>query len=348
LQPAKVNLEPYNDSVPMEFTRALLAQAKAYNRDVEVILRAAKFPFDPLQKLSPTVFVSREQYSRLCIELFRELGDESGGVMPDVQTPVGTTRLITLSMLNSPNLMAAMRRAIEFNACCRVRHGAEITNQLTVDGERKEATLAYCSGDDANEIQHSVLCSLAMWMRVCGWLIGQHIDITSASCCGSQPKFMAGIRHFFPCPVRYGQEANTITFSARHLDAEVIRDERQLNEFLKLAPYHIVIEPLASISSITHRIREILGSDFREELPSFDELTRLLNMSARTLRRRLEKEGTSYQRIKDNARRDLAISLLSRERMTVSNVAEQVGFSDPSAFHRSFKKWTGQSPGSYR
>jgi AraC-like DNA-binding protein len=159
---------------------------------------------------------------------------------------------------------------------------------------------------------------------------------------------MAGIRHFFPCPVRYGQEANTITFSARHLDAEVIRDERQLNEFLKLAPYHIVIEPLASISSITHRIREILGSDFREELPSFDELTRLLNMSARTLRRRLEKEGTSYQRIKDNARRDLAISLLSRERMTVSNVAEQVGFSDPSAFHRSFKKWTGQSPGSYR
>ena len=72
------------------------------------------------------------------------------------------------------------------------------------------------------------------------------------------------------------------------------------------------------------------------------------NMSARTLRRRLEKEGTSYQRIKDNARRDVAISLLSRDRLTVSEVAEQVGFSDPSAFHRSFKKWTGQSPGSYR
>jgi len=43
----------------------------------------------------------------------------------------------------------------------------------------------------------------------------------------------------------------------------------------------------------------------------------------------------------------MAISLLSRERMTVSDVAEQVGFSDPSAFHRSFKKWTGQSPGAY-
>ena len=57
------------------------------------------------------MFVSREQYSRLCIELFRELGDESGGVMPDVRTPVGTTRLIALSMINSSNLSAAMRRA---------------------------------------------------------------------------------------------------------------------------------------------------------------------------------------------------------------------------------------------
>ena len=83
-------------------------------------------------------------------------------------------------------------------------------------------------------------------------------------------------------------------------------------------------------------------------MPSFEELTGLLNMSARTLRRRLEKEGTSYQRIKDNARRDVAITLLSREGLTVSAVAEQVGFSDPSAFHRSFKQWTGQSPGSYR
>ena len=89
--------------MPIEFTRALLAQARAHNRDVQAILRAARFPFDPLRQDAQTAFVSREQYSRLCVELFRELGDESGGVMPDVQTPVGTTRLIALSMINSSN-----------------------------------------------------------------------------------------------------------------------------------------------------------------------------------------------------------------------------------------------------
>ena len=127
-----VNADLYNDAVPLEFTRALLVQAKAHNRDVDEILRAAKFPLDPLKQSMQTVFVSREQYSRLAIELFRELGDESGGVMPDVQTPIGTTRLITLSMLSSSNLKTAMRRAIEFNACCRVRHGLEIVNELRI------------------------------------------------------------------------------------------------------------------------------------------------------------------------------------------------------------------------
>jgi AraC-like DNA-binding protein len=343
-----LNSALYNESVPMQFTKALLAQARAHKRDVSAILRAARFPFDPLCQDVQTVFVSREQYSRLCLELFRELGDESGGVMPDVQTPVGTTRLIGLSMINSSTLAAAMRRGIEFNEICRVRQGARVVNGLMVDPQLKEATLTYRSGDDAPGVQHSVLCNLAMWMRFSGWLIGQHIDITSATCAGPRPEFMAGIRHFFPCPVEYQQEVNSVTFSARHLDAELIRNEEDLNAFLKLAPYYMVIEPLASTLSVTHRIREILGDDFRQEMPTFEELTSLLNMSARTLRRRLEKEGTSYQRIKDNARRDAAISMLSRDRLTVSKVAEQVGFSDPSAFHRSFKKWTGQSPGSYR
>lgn len=338
----------YNESVPLEFTRALLIQARAYDKDVAAILQAANFPFDPLGPDGQAQFVSREQYSRLCVALFRAIGDESGGIMSDVQTPPGTTRLIGISMTNSANLGAAMKRAIEFNAVCRVRGRTAISNRLEVNTVTREATLCYRSSSGSPEAQHSVLCGMAMWLRFCGWLIGQCIDVTEAGCAGPRPEFVSGLRHFFPCPVRFDQALNTVTFSARHLDAPVVRNEAQLESFLRLAPYHLVIEPVASTRSITYRIREILGDDLREEMPSFEDLTGLLNMSARTLRRRLEREGTSYQRIKDNVRRDAAITLLSREGCTVSDVAEQTGFSDPSAFHRSFKKWTGQSPGSYR
>ena len=348
LPDAPITTEAYNESVPLEFSRALLALARAHDKDVAAILQAARFPFDPLQQDVQAMFVSREHYSRLCVELFRVIGDESGGVMPGVPTPPGTMRLIALSMINSANLTAALKRAIEFNAVCRVRQGAGIVNQLLVDERAKEASLTYFSSEDEPGTQHSVLCSLGIWLRFCGWLIGQHIDITGAACAGPMPAFTAAVRHFFPCPVQYDQPVNAVTFSVRHLEVPIVRDEAQLEAFLNLAPYHLVIQPQASTLSITYRIREILGDDFRREMPSFEELTQLLHMSARTLRRRLEREGTSYQRIKDNARRDVAISLLSRDGLTVSEVAEQTGFSDPSAFHRSFKKWTGQSPGSYR
>jgi AraC-like DNA-binding protein len=344
-----VDLE-MNEPVPLAFAKALLVQARAFGRDVGAMLEAADFPFDPLHAVDEPSFVSMEQYSRLCVELFRELADESGGVLYGSPTPFGTTRLLLYSVIHCRSLRAVLERAMEFNAACRERRGEIRINRLDVDKESRLASLHYYSVADPAKPppQDGALCGLSMWLRLCGWLIGQHIDLVSARCAGPAPDKLDALRHFFPCPVSFDAESNAVTFSARHLEAPVVRTEVDLEKFLPVAPYHVVIKPVASDSSISCRIRNLLGDDFRQQMPSFEELTAMLNMSPRTLRRRLEKEGTSYQRIKDNARRDVAISSLSRERMTVSDVAEQVGFSDPSAFHRSFKKWTGLSPGEYR
>ena len=67
-----------------------------------------------------------------------------------------------------------------------------------------------------------------------------------------------------------------------------------------------------------------------------------------TVRRRLQEEGASYQSIKDQLRRDLAISYLSHSTRSVMDIALELGFSERSAFHRAFRKWTGASPGEFR
>jgi AraC-like DNA-binding protein len=339
-------VEGRHDEVPAVFTRALLERARARNVDVEAIVRAAGFSRELLQREERAVSLPRQQYSRLWLALLRELGDECGGLMPDGSTPPGTSRLIALSMLNSSDLGTAMRRAMEFNACCRLEPGSRVINRLEVDAASREATLVYLCRDVPPADQFRILCHLAMWLRFCGWLVGQQIDVIRANCAG--PGDAPAVRDFFRCPVHDSQPVTAVTFSARHLEARPIRSEAELADFLAQAPGLVVAEPRVTAHSITHRIREILGEDFRREMPSFEALTGLLNMSARTLRRRLEKEGTSYQRIKDNARRDLAIGLLRREGLTVSDVAERVGFSDPSSFHRSFRRWTGLAPGAYR
>lgn len=335
------------DQVAAGFVEALLAQGERAGCSAEALLRRAHFPYDPLRRESAITPVYPRQYSRLASALFRALDDEAGGSMPDAPTPAGSARLLAFSILGSRNLAAAMRRAIEFNRCCRLPRHAVAHNALQIDTESRLASLSYhLPGSD--RAQQRLLCGLAIWVRFCGWLIGQHIDVVSARCAASAPSNPVELRHFFPCPVSFGAPTNAVTFSARHLEAELIRSEADFARYLEMAPYYLMVAPKPSSLSITHRIRELLGNDFRCELPSFEELTGLLGMSARTLRRRLEREGTSYQRIKDNARRDAAIDLLRQREMTVGEVAEWVGFSDPSAFHRSFKKWTGLSPGAFR
>jgi len=71
-------------------------------------------------------------------------------------------------------------------------------------------------------------------------------------------------------------------------------------------------------------------------------------MTPQTLRRRMHEEGQGFQSLKDHLRRDAAIEYLARPDMTLLDIADQLGFSEASTFHRAFKKWTGVAPGEYR
>lgn len=336
------------DAVPTSYTRGLFQGLTRRGLVRDGLLWRAGFAWDPLCGQAQVRRVTPQQYSRLLALLFRELRDETLGSMPDAPTPPGTLRLVAISMLGASQLGVAMQRATAFNACCRARRHRPRDNQLLIDGEGRMATLTYLGRGISPRHEHRILAGLGLWLRFCSWLIGQEIDVLEASCAGPEPGRTAALCHFMPCPIAFNASTNSVTFSARHLEAPIIRSEADLAEFLPLAPWYMLVAPEAGYQSTAARIRRLLGQDFTRPMPSFEELTRLLGMSARTLRRRLEKEGTSYQRIKDTARRDIAIGLLRDQRLSAVTVAERLGFSDPSAFHRSFRRWTGRSPGQFR
>jgi AraC-like DNA-binding protein len=82
--------------------------------------------------------------------------------------------------------------------------------------------------------------------------------------------------------------------------------------------------------------------------PGFEEAAVQLHMSPRTLRRRLEEEGTSYQRIVHELRRQLAETYLRDSMLSIAEIADMLGYRDLSNFRRAFISWTGRSPAGYR
>lgn len=89
-------------------------------------------------------------------------------------------------------------------------------------------------------------------------------------------------------------------------------------------------------------------NDTRNDTPSLGNVARLMNTSERTLKRRLKDEGTSFRTILAESRGELAREMLRDDKLTLTDIAENLGFSDLSSFSQAFKRWYGKSPTAFR
>ncbi len=157
----------------------------------------------------------------------------------------------------------------------------------------------------------------------------------------------ASFEAFFGAPVRFDQAATWLRFDPADLARPLPRIDVKLGAFLKnLASTALTSRPTPD--TLLDRLREIVANELPRGVPSIDVVARRLAVSGRTLRRRLEAEGTSFREVIDVTRAEMARTYVSDHRMPLSEVAFLLGFSEPSAFHRAFKRWTRTTPGAWR
>lgn len=108
-----------------------------------------------------------------------------------------------------------------------------------------------------------------------------------------------------------------------------------------------MLEAIRGEHPLVRSIKEVCLNSVGD-LPRAEAMAAQLNLSPRTLHRRLSEAGTSYQDILDGIRKRVAIEFLERTGLSVDEIAERSGFSDVSNFRKAFKKWTGQTPAYYR
>jgi AraC-like DNA-binding protein len=171
----------------------------------------------------------------------------------------------------------------------------------------------------------------------------QEIHVTHA-----EPAYRAEYDRIFQVPVVFDCEKNAVRLSDQLWPAaRAALPPRSVSEVLS-AHAEALLEKLESSKSTRGRVESLLMPILHTGDASMDVVAGKLGVSRQTLFRRLKAEGVTFEKVLDELRHEMALHYLNAKKLSVNETAYLVGFSDPAAFSRAFKRWTGSSPGMRR
>lgn len=319
--------------------RRILQGADLRGVDIGRVLRLAGIPQALLD--APMARISQAQCAALMRVLTRVLRDEFWGLC-DHPVRMGTFAQACRNMVASRTLGEALQAGLRYYHLML----DDFVGRLRVQDGIAHVTLVERVGWDQ---RHAYAQSTFLFcgMGLVSWLVARRIPLLEVQLRNVETSLNADTRWLFESQVTYGQPHAGLCFDAKWLDLPVIQNNTSLEGFLREAPASLLVK-YRDQTSATERARRLLRRHIDSRMLTLEEVSGMLAMTPQTLRRRLQEEGHGFQAIKDNLRRDMSIEYLARPDLTLIEIAERVGFSETSTFHRAFKSWTGVAPGEYR
>jgi AraC-like DNA-binding protein len=154
-------------------------------------------------------------------------------------------------------------------------------------------------------------------------------------------------REVFQCPLEFNAARTGIHLRSKDLNLPVLTANRSLQPLL-LSKAEDDIRLLDEHASVADLVKALLRSSPLGQSPDVARISARLALSGRTLARRLAAEGTSFQALQDEYRRDTCCRLLAQPGYSIEEIAFLAGYSELSTYHRAFKRWTEQTPAEYR
>ena len=326
-------------NIPVYLLRCLAAAMAEFGVDPARLCLGLGFTLDDLS--NPACRVSFRQGSALIRRALQAAPNKGLGLLIGEREPIASIGLVGYAMMTSPTLGAAVGLGmsqqkftgsmLEFDMRLDQRHIA-----ITASNRFHEPDIQMLLVEEA----------FASFLQIARGLAGNsflplRIDLNYPA-----PEYAAEYERVFQCPVRFGQAVNAFIADSAWAERPLLTydplSHRQALEFMEIG-FSREREKVDLFESVERAVRHNL-----RDLPTFSDIARKLCLSERTLRRRLADNGVSYQVLLDNVRKNRALEMLANPRLSIEQVAFEVGFCDSHNFRRAFKRWTGSTPSEMR
>lgn len=327
-----------NTTVPIEFVRQLINVPQGHQQRIRAELVAAGIA--PELLASDHARVTAEQFSNLYKRVVVATGDESPGMFSRQLKP-GSLKFLCCGVVASADLLDALKTFCQFFTLVlddlqfKLRIEADMVSVVLIPAKASLAQRRFTQ-EVMVKLVHGIL----------SWLAARKMPIARLDLAYPPPAHASDYVFLFPGPAHFDQAVTAIHFDRHLIEAPVRQRWDSIRDFLVHAPADWMFVSFAD-RLVSHKVRDLLGARLGVAW-RIERVAEMLLMSTRTLARRLSEEGTSFQQIKDEVRRDAAVEMLTRSNMTPELVASKTGFDDLPTFYRAFKRWTGCSPGAYR
>jgi len=328
--------------VPNVFFRRQLGQYLFDEEKARSLLSAHNIP---LSVLTSDDYTESKKLASLANTVWRSLDDEStNGAIK--RLPFGFFKMLCRACGDCLNLHSIIHRSCDFFRLI----SDEYKFSLKIKGEEALFILGHESQEGSflpKNNDYFIMSLTIVLTRWFAWMINEKIKLERVEFQFSAftlPKDFEAIYH---SAVEFNQHSNCIVFSKDFLKKPVVASQDKLPALLINAP-HCFLSHYRQDNSTAEQVRNILVQNEDYSQLKLLDISQQLNISTATLTRKLNAENTSFMEIKDRTRKHKAMSLLRTLELPIAEIAYLLGFSEPSAFTRAFKKWTGDSPVEYR
>jgi AraC-like DNA-binding protein len=301
---------------------------------------------DPAILSMPDTRISGAVSKRLWAIAEEVTGDTDIGLHIGENAHPATLGLVGYVMLCSTDLCEALSKLIRF------------TNLLTdgVSGNLNEHGRLFdidieIARDRENFLietpRQPIESSFSAIVTVARFLTGKSLPLREVWFEHSRPKSVLEHRRIFGRTVLFSQPKNKLVVAGEALRYPVLLANRSLLPSFE-AQAEQILNGMASKETRTDLVRREIVKKLKGDVPGIESAARELNVSARTLQRELASEGTSFRAILEEVRREISLKYLRDKKVSIAEVSFLLGFSEPSAFHRSFRRWFGKTPQSFR